>query len=210
MIKKQLEVVGEDNSLEKMSKAEAKKVRGLKINQAVLNLICGTRIPPTIVDTDEWKNVISAIDKTATTYGSTSFVDMYIPGEAAWSTEEDIQVLSKVKNLTISYDGSTTKAVESIYTIHVTTPCHQQAYLIEGNEASGISSDSTGNTKLAHEIVAKAIPWVIILPEVCHLLNNTAKDIGKIPFFADTITHLRSIIKYFQKSSYAKRHLTAL
>jgi hypothetical protein len=50
---------------------------------------------------------------------------------------------------------------------------------------SGISSDSTGNTKLAREIVAKATPWIIILPDVCHLLNNTAKDIGKIPFFAD-------------------------
>jgi hypothetical protein len=45
---------------------------------------------------------------------------------------------------------------------------------------SGISSDSTGNTKLAREIVAKATPWIIILPDVCHLLNNTAKDIGKI------------------------------
>jgi hypothetical protein len=50
---------------------------------------------------------------------------------------------------------------------------------------SGISLDSTGNTKLAREIVAKACPWIIILPDVCHLLNNTAKDIGKILFFAD-------------------------
>jgi hypothetical protein len=50
---------------------------------------------------------------------------------------------------------------------------------------SGISSDSTGNTKLAREIVAQAIPWIIILPDVCHLLNYTAKDIGKIPFFAE-------------------------
>ncbi|KAF8496634.1 hypothetical protein JB92DRAFT_2834574 [Gautieria morchelliformis] len=219
-----------------MSKAEAKS---LKINQAVLNLICGTGIPPTIIDTDEWKNVVSAIDKTATTYGSTSFVDMYIPGKVGRITEEDIQVLSTVENLTISYDGSTTKAVESIYTIHVTTPRHRQTDLIEGNEASGmshsgpqisnklfktfeghgshwheklsgISSDSTGNTELVCEIVAKAIPWVINLPYVCHLLNNTAKDIGKIPFFANTITRLHSIIKYFRKSSYAKQHLTAL
>jgi len=44
---------------------------------------------------------------------------------------------------------------------------------------------SNRNTKLAREIVAKVIPWIIILPDVCHLLNNTAKDIGKIPFFAD-------------------------
>jgi hypothetical protein len=38
----QLEVTEGDNSLEKMSKAEAKNARALKINQAVLNLICGT------------------------------------------------------------------------------------------------------------------------------------------------------------------------
>ena len=220
-----------DVSLEKMSKAEGKKARALKINQAVLNLICGTGIPPTIVDTDEWKNFISTIDNGVSTFSSTSFVDTYIPGEAARITEEKIQMLSKVKNLTISYDGGTTKAVESIYTIHVTTPRQRQAYLIEGNEASGvshtgpqianelfkvdfilhtnlcvsnanhialkvmdrigrknfsgISSDSTGNTRLAREIVAKSIPWIIILPDVCHLLNNTAKDISKIPFFID-------------------------
>jgi len=56
---------------------------------------------------------------------------------------------------------------------------------IGSKRISGISSDSTGNTKLAHEIVAKAFPWVIVLPDVCHLLNNTVKDIGKIPFFAE-------------------------
>jgi hypothetical protein len=54
----QLEVMGGDHSLEKTSKAEAKKARGLKINQAVLNLICGTGIPLTIIDTDKWKDVI--------------------------------------------------------------------------------------------------------------------------------------------------------
>jgi len=229
----QLEANEGDCSLKKMLKAEAKKAKGLKINQAILDLICGTGIPPTIGDTAEWKNVISTIDTTITTYGSMSFVDTYIPGEAVWITEEEIQMLSKVKNLTISYDGSTTKAVESIYTIHIITPSLWKAYLIEGNEASGvshngpqianelfkvdfilcwllhvsntnmlfkvmdhigqknfsgISSDSTGNMKLAHEIVAQALPCIIILPDVCHLLNNTAKDIGKISFFADVST----------------------
>jgi hypothetical protein len=49
-----------------------------------------------------------------TTYGSTFFVNTYISGKVAQITEEEIQMLSKVKNLTISYDGSITKAVESI------------------------------------------------------------------------------------------------
>ena len=115
------------------------------------------------------------------------------------------------------------------FILYVTPPQSQQAYLIKGSEASGvshsgpqitnelfkvssilhgcfkcqiltglkvtdcigqknflgISSDSTGNTKLVCEIVAKAIPWIIILPDVCHFLNNTAKDIGKITFFTN-------------------------
>ena len=115
-----------------------KKARGLKINQAILNLICGTGTPPTIIDMAKWKNVISTINNTITT----SFVDTYIPGEVAQITEEEIQMLSKVMNLNISYDGGTTKAVKSISMIHVTTPHLQQAYLIEGNEASGVSHSS--------------------------------------------------------------------
>ena len=53
--------------------------------------------------------------------------------------EEAIKKLSKMKNLTISYDGGTTKHVESIYTIHVTTPGSHQSYLIEGSEKFGLS-----------------------------------------------------------------------
>lgn len=57
---------------------------------------------------------------------------------------------------------------------------------------SGISSDSTGNTKKAHEIVAKACPWIIILPNVCHLINNMAKDIGKLEYFKNVSTMIQN------------------
>jgi len=50
---------------------------------------------------------------------------------------------------------------------------------------SGISSDSTGNTRLARELVVQECPWIVILLDTCHLLNNTTKDIGKIPFFSE-------------------------
>ena len=91
----------------------------------------------------------------------------------------------------------------------------------------GISSNSTRNTRLACELVVQECPWIVVLPDTCHLLNNTTKDISKIPFFSEvcltttgsgclsqsnkitqTISHLHSIIKYFRKSSFAKQHLT--
>ena len=48
---------------------------------------------------------------------------------------------------------------------------------------SGIASDSTGNTQKACELVAEQIPTIIILPDICHLLNNLVKDIGKLDCF---------------------------
>ena len=135
----QLEDSVEDNgAVEKMLKFEGKKAHGLKVNQAVLNLICGTGIAPTIVDSPEWKHVINILDSTVSVYSSSSFVHTYIPAEAFCVTKEANKKLSKIKNLTISYDGRTTKAVEFIYTIHVTTPgC--RSYLIEGSEKLEIS-----------------------------------------------------------------------
>lgn len=57
---------------------------------------------------------------------------------------------------------------------------------------SAISSDSTGNTKLAREMVAGEVPTVIILPDVCHLIANTGKDIGKLDFF-DVVRKMPSL-----------------
>jgi len=121
-----------------MSKSKGKKACGLKVNQVVLNLICGMGIAPMIVDSMEWKHVINILDSTISMYSSSSFAHTYIPAEALCVTKEAIKKLSKIKNLTISYDGGTTKAVESIYTIHVITPSHR-SYLIEGSEKLGIS-----------------------------------------------------------------------
>lgn len=133
------DTIEESGGLEKLSKTEGKKARKLQVNQAVLDLICGAGVPPTIVDTKEWRRLIDVLDSTADVYSSSSFSDTYIPAEAHRITEDVIQKLSKMKNLTISYDGGTTKAVESIYTIHVTAPGSRQAYLIEGSEKSGVS-----------------------------------------------------------------------
>ncbi|KDQ13862.1 hypothetical protein BOTBODRAFT_95505, partial [Botryobasidium botryosum FD-172 SS1] len=74
---------------------------------------------------------------------------------------------------------------------------------------SAITSDSTGNTKLAWEIVVKKYPTIIILPDCCHHMNNTAKDICKPLYFKGATSQLRTILKYFKKSSFAKAHLTA-
>jgi hypothetical protein len=131
--------ITQNNSLESFSKAAAKEQRKLASNQTTLNLICGLGLPPTIVDSPLWDEHVLSLDTNADIYSSTTFVDTYIPAEATRITNKACRDLSKMKNLTLGFDGGTTAAVESIYTFHVTTGDTRVAYLIEGSEASGES-----------------------------------------------------------------------
>ncbi|OSC99612.1 hypothetical protein PYCCODRAFT_1372721, partial [Trametes coccinea BRFM310] len=74
---------------------------------------------------------------------------------------------------------------------------------------SGICSDSAGNTRKARELLAKEISGLLNLPDCCHHLQNTAKDITKLPDFKDFIGNLRKIIQYFRRSTKASNDLTA-
>jgi hypothetical protein len=47
-----------------------------------------------------------------------------------------------------------------------------------------VTSDNTGNTTAARNIIIAAIPWSIASPDPCHFFNNTAKDLGKITYFS--------------------------
>ncbi len=88
---------------------------------------------------------------------------------------------------------------------------------------SGIASDSTGNTQKAHKLIVKQISTIIILPDICHQLNNLAKDISKLNCFkkasgdpkvvtylylisVQAISGIKSVAKYFSKSSFACAH----
>lgn len=82
--------------------------------------------------------------------------------------------------------------------------------MVGADRLAAISSDSTGNTRLARELVAKEYPWVILLPDPCHQMNNTAKDLGGLPVFEDANKKLKIVLRFFRKSSYAGHHLAAL
>lgn len=128
-------------SVFKSFKTAGKEERSLKSNHLLLKLLCTAAIPPVVVDSEEWKQFVASLDVTGGVklYCSTTFSDTYIPKEAARVTLLSIAKLKKLKNLTISFDGGTTRSTQSIYTIHVTTPQAREAHLIEGDEASGVS-----------------------------------------------------------------------
>ncbi|THH07564.1 hypothetical protein EW146_g9281 [Bondarzewia mesenterica] len=202
----------EDEDEWKHQKQHAKALQR-QYDHIILCLFCLASLPPHLLDYEEWNEAISVTNPALKTVSSMTLSCYQISFESAHVLELSIQELKKQKNLTISYDGSTTRSVQSIYTVHVTTPESRQAYLMEGNEAFGVShtaqhirdvllsvidkigcqnfagicSDNTGNTKLARELVVKEIPSIIVLADPCHRLNNLVKDICKLDHFSALI-----------------------
>ena len=110
-----------------------------RFNHAMLRLVCAAGLAPSVVDYDEWKEMIGIANPRIKTISSTTLSDILIPHEASFVQQETIKELKLSSNLTISYDGGTTRLKESIYTFHATTSDPREAYLLEGNEASGES-----------------------------------------------------------------------
>lgn len=119
--------------------SESQPEKNMRANHALLKWLCDRMIPPSAVDNPRWRDLISALDPNASTASGTTITDSFVTSEAAHIHQESITQLSQEEQLTLSYDGGTTRKHESVYTVHVTTPSTRSAHLMEGNEASGVS-----------------------------------------------------------------------
>ncbi|KAJ6512898.1 ribonuclease H-like domain-containing protein [Mycena sanguinolenta] len=217
------------------NKADARKQRIEKTNLLVLDLLCDGALPPKLVDSRAFRALVDYLQPANGIVVSTTFSTNYIPAEAAKVTVLSIEKLKTYHNLTISYDGGTTKGHQSIYTVHVTTP-DRVAHLIKGDEASGFShtgehikkvvmdvirmigrerfsafgSDSTGNTTWTRDSTADEIPTLFIVPDPCHHLSSTVGEITRLPYFTNAILKTRVTITHFSHSTYSATHLKAL
>ncbi|KAI0327039.1 hypothetical protein GY45DRAFT_1257848 [Cubamyces sp. BRFM 1775] len=203
-----------------------------KLYFRIMKLICVRGLVPTILDTDEWKEFLQDANPRYQPTSTTTFVDKHIPSEAAQVRLLQIEVLKQLDNLTLTYDGGSTRKPQSMYTVHITTP-DRRVFFIEGDEASrerhtaehikklilevmqrvgvdnfsAICSDNTGNTRKARDLLVRELPAILNLLDCCHHLHNTSKDITRLSDFNEVISNLRKIIKYFKKSNISATEL---
>ncbi|KAG9095830.1 hypothetical protein FRC06_009372, partial [Ceratobasidium sp. 370] len=223
-------------SVHLVAQSEGREQRNMRYNHLALLAICGLSLPLTILDSRYWRNMIEFLDPKIAPSSASHVAAALIPSEAARVRQKSIEVLQGYRHLTLSFDGATTRRNQSIYTVHATTPDTRQSHLLAGSNATGkshtgqhlrevlvktlklvgadcysaVTSDSARNTRLAKELLADDFPWLIIFPDSCHQMNNTAKDICSLEIFAETNSKLRIVIRYFRRSSHASHHLTAL
>jgi hypothetical protein len=176
------------------------------MNLAIVKLFCAAALPPHIADYQEWKDMLMIANQAYHPASCSTIADSHIPKEAA--RVRDL-VIKLNFNLTVSFDGGGTKRQQAVYTIHFTTP-DGRSFLIRGEECSdeshtgefiaqmvlkaidlvgqnhfaGVTSDNTGNTRVARQILCAEIKTLIQVPDICHHLNLLCKDITQLSMFS--------------------------
>ncbi|KAG8785225.1 hypothetical protein FRC12_017837 [Ceratobasidium sp. 428] len=174
-------------SVHAIAQSEGREQRKTRHDYLVLLAICGLSLPPTIIDSLYWRNMIQNLDPKLKPASASHMATSLIPAEAARVREKSIETLVKYCDLTLSFDGATTRRNQSIYTVHATTPDTRQSHLLAGSSASGkahtgkhlkavlqkvvnmvgahrfsaVTSDSAGNVRLAKELLAEEFPWLL-------------------------------------------------
>ncbi|KIM38034.1 hypothetical protein M413DRAFT_76363 [Hebeloma cylindrosporum] len=205
------------------------------MNLAIVKLFCIARLPPTIADLDVWKDMLKIALPSYVPASRTLLMDDHIMSEQERVRKLQLDHLRTQRHVSISFDGGALRNGESLYTVHATTVA-RDVMLLEGQDGTreshtgvwiaelvmrsidengkerigSVSSDNTGNTRVAREIICSQLPHVLNLPDPAHHLNNTWKDIASLPYFTLTIKTIRRTIKYFKNSNASKDLLREL
>ncbi|KAI0292848.1 hypothetical protein B0F90DRAFT_1822542 [Multifurca ochricompacta] len=132
----------------------------------------------------------------------------HIVSEAENVMAKQLQYLWTQENLTVSCDGGTMKGGEAFWTIHVSTP-NRKVYLMECREATSESHTGvwikdvvleTVNT-IGHPRISAVVPTALNLADIIHHINNTLKDIVKLPYFQNTIKTVHAVITKFHTTA---------
>ncbi|RDX55840.1 hypothetical protein OH76DRAFT_574020 [Lentinus brumalis] len=125
-------------SVQEIAKKEGKKQLRVKLDSAIVNLICVGGIPPRVADLDEWKTAWTTANSAYQPASRSTIEDVHIPSEASAVDEKQLDFLRTQSNLTISFDGGTLKSTQANTTIHVITE-DRRVFFFDGIDSTGFS-----------------------------------------------------------------------
>ena len=106
-----------------------------KLDHCIMKLICVAGLVPHILDSAEWKEFMSIACPKYKATSSDLFEEKFIPDEAAFVRKQVLAILKKERNLTLTFDGNSTRKPQSVYTVHVTTK-DRKSYFVDAYEGS--------------------------------------------------------------------------
>jgi hypothetical protein len=124
----------------KAKKKEERERTQQLADHIIMQLLCVRGMVPNILDSPEWKELMHILNPYYNPTSADTFSYKIIPKEAAFVRKEQLKILHESENITITFDGNSTRR-DSIYFVHATTD--QNSYFVEGH----IGSDAHHTTK---------------------------------------------------------------
>jgi hypothetical protein len=122
-------------------KAQSRQKYQDEVDHIIMRLICVRGLVPNLIDSPEWKELMQKLSGTYKPTSGDTFRDKHIPREAAFVRNRQIEILKKEENLTLTFDGTTTRKPDSFYTAHATTPT-RNTYFLDGHQGTGEHHDT--------------------------------------------------------------------
>ena len=116
-----------------------------KVNFIIVKLICVNGLVPRILDSEEWEELMNALNPKYKVTGSDKFERQYIPNEAQHVRKRVLEILHGSKNLTLSFNGNTTQKQQSVYSMHVSKRAGEgetDSYFVKGIQHSDLHHDA--------------------------------------------------------------------
>ncbi|KAJ7490603.1 ribonuclease H-like domain-containing protein [Mycena latifolia] len=189
------------------------------LDLAIVKLFAAAGLPPRLADYPEYKEVLRLAALVGTRYvpaGRTILMDNHIMSEQERVRALQIAFLRTQTRLSVSCDGGDLRSGEGLNAQMFLTAEWIADTVTEALQPIGIerfisaSSDNTGNTRGFRRIFCERSPLILNLADPDHHLNNTIKDILKLPHFKLAIKVLRGTVRHFNQSKQSKAMLKQL
>jgi hypothetical protein len=146
-----------------------------KLDHCIMKLICVAGLVPRILDSSEWKEFMATANPKYHPTPSDKFEEEIIPNEAAFVQKQVMEILQKEENLTLTFDGNSTRKPQSVYTVHVTTK-DRDSYFVDGYEGS----DEHHTAVWVKDKVLKVFSFSACSRSVCLSIYSTHRPSGRL------------------------------
>ena len=107
-----------------------------KVNHAIVELFAVSGVPAKVLDSLQWRKFIEVATRSkCNSPSSTMLTVKLIPAEAALVRKYQTDFLRTCVNLTLTFDGGSTRKPCSVYTLHITT-AERETFFMEGHDAT--------------------------------------------------------------------------
>ena len=107
-----------------------------RVNLAIVELVAVSGIPATVLDSLQWKKFMEAATRSkCNSPSSMMLMEKLIPAEATLVRKYQSDFLRSCVNLTLTFDGGSTRKPSSVYTLHIAT-AERETFFMEGYDAT--------------------------------------------------------------------------